>query len=110
MNGIVRIFLMNDVVSVEQKHSVDAIHIATPHPFHCAIGCQALEAGLHVMMEKPLAVHKAECEKLIDAYQDKSKVFAAMFNQRTDPLYRKLKDLIDSGDLGVIRRTSSRSA
>ncbi len=83
---------------------LDAIHIATPHPFHCEIGCQALEAGLHVMMEKPLAVHKAECERLIDAYQDRSKIFAAMFNQRTDPLYRKLKDLIDSGELGQIRR------
>lgn len=83
---------------------IDAIHIATPHPFHCAIGCQALKAGLHVMMEKPLAVHKAECEQLIAAYQDESKVFAAMFNQRTDPLYRKLKGLIDSGELGAVRR------
>ena len=83
---------------------LDAIHIATPHPFHCEIGCKALEAGLHVMMEKPLAVHKAECEQLIAAYKDKSKVFAAMFNQRTDPLYRKLKDLIDSGELGEVRR------
>ncbi len=84
--------------------TIDAIHIATPHPFHCAIGCQALEAGLHVMMEKPLAVHKEECERLINAYSDKSKVFAAMFNQRTDPVYRKLKNLIDSGELGEIRR------
>ena len=83
---------------------IDAIHIAAPHPLHCEIGCEALKSGLHVMMEKPLAVHKAECEQLIDAYRDKSKVFAAMFNQRTDPLYRKLKDLIDSGELGEIRR------
>ena len=83
---------------------IDAIHIATPHPFHCAIGCQALEAGLHVMMEKPLAVHKAECEQLITAYQDKSKVFAAMFNQRTDPVYKKLKELITSGEIGQVRR------
>jgi predicted dehydrogenase len=93
-----------DATDMIASGKIDAIHIATPHPFHCAIGCQALEAGLHVMMEKPLAVHKEECERLIAAYSDKSKVFAAMFNQRTDPVYRKLKDLIDSGELGEIRR------
>lgn len=93
-----------DASEMIRSGKIDAIHIATPHPFHCALGCEALEAGLHVMMEKPLAVHKEECEKLIAAYGDKSTVFAAMFNQRTDPVYRKLKDLIDSGELGEIRR------
>lgn len=93
-----------DAGEMIRSGKIDAIHIATPHPFHCAIGVEALRSGLHVMMEKPLAVHKAECEELIKAHTDKTKVFAAMFNQRTDPVYRKLENLIDSGELGEIRR------
>ncbi|CAN5345892.1 Gfo/Idh/MocA family oxidoreductase [soil metagenome] len=89
--------------------TVDAIHICTPHFSHAPIGVEALEAGLHVMVEKPLAVHVADCQKLIDAYEKSSRehpgqVFGAMFNQRTNPLYRKLKDLVDSGELGTVRR------
>ncbi len=98
-----------DVGEMIGSGTIDAIHICTPHFSHSPIGVQALEAGLHVMVEKPLAVHVADCQKLIDAYEKSSKeypgqVFAAMFNQRTNPLYRKLKDLIDSGELGDVRR------
>ena len=83
---------------------IDAVHIAVPHPFHCEIGVAALNAGLHVMMEKPLAVHKAECEQLLAAHKDKSRIFAAMFNQRTDPYYRRVRDLVQNGELGDVRR------
>ncbi len=83
---------------------VDAVLIATPHFSHTELGIQALKAGLHVLVEKPISVHKADCEKLIAAHQSKKLVFAAMFNQRTDPYYIKLRDLIRSGELGQIRR------
>lgn len=84
--------------------TVEAVLIATPHFDHTALGIAALEAGLHVLVEKPISVHKADCERLIASHRDKSKVFAAMFNQRTDPKYRKLKQLIDSGEIGKITR------
>ncbi len=86
---------------------VDAVLIATPHFDHTTIGIDALGQGLHVLVEKPLSVHKADCERLINAYErrpDKSRLFAAMFNQRTDPRYRKLRELVRSGELGQIRR------
>lgn len=84
---------------------IDAILIATPHYSHTTIGIEALEAGLHVLVEKPISVHKQDCEKLISAYDPSNgRIFAAMFNQRTDPRYRKLKQLIDDGDLGPIQR------
>lgn len=84
----------------------DAVLIATPHYFHTPIGIDALKAGKHVLVEKPISVHKADCEKLIAAHTDKKLVFAAMFNQRTDPFYRKLKHLIDTGELGALVRVS----
>ena len=96
----------SDVDEMIGSGLIDAIHVCTPHPSHREIGVKALEAGLHVLMEKPLAVHKADCQALIDAYDKtgREKVFAAMFNQRTDPHYTTLKRLIDTGEIGKVRR------
>lgn len=85
---------------------IDAILIATPHYDHTTIGIKALQAGLHVLVEKPLSVHRADCERLIAAHTNKKQVFAAMFNQRTDHYYLKIRDLIQSGELGEIRRVN----
>ena len=95
-----------DVDEMINSGLIDAVHICTPHPSHKELGIKALEAGLHLLMEKPLAVDKKDCQALIDAYErtGKKKVFAAMFNQRTDPHYKTLKRLIDSNELGEIRR------
>ncbi len=95
-----------DVGEMIGSGEIDAIHVCTPHPSHREIGVAALRAGLHVLMEKPLAVHTADCQALIDAYEEhgRGKVFAAMFNQRTDPHYKTLKRLIDTGEIGAVRR------
>ncbi|TVR45814.1 MAG: gfo/Idh/MocA family oxidoreductase [Planctomycetota bacterium] len=89
---------------------VDAVLVATPHYGHTTIGIDALQQGLHVMVEKPISVHKADAQRLIAAYeglkpaQRKKQVFAAMFNQRTDPRYQKIRQLIQDGELGTFRR------
>lgn len=85
---------------------VDAVLVATPHYSHTTIGAAALKAGLHVLVEKPLSVHKADCERLIAAHRSKKQVFAAMFNQRTDSVYRKIRELVRGGELGKIRRVT----
>src|SRR5450432_2525881 len=85
---------------------VDAVLIATPHYSHTTLGISALKAGLHVMVEKPVSVHKADAERLIAAHTNPRQVFAAMFNQRTDHYYLKLRRLIQSGELGQLRRVN----
>ena len=85
---------------------VDAVLVATPHYSHTTIGAAALKAGLHVLVEKPISVHKADCERLIDAHRSKKQVFAAMFNQRTDSVYQKIRQLVRGGELGKIRRVT----
>jgi predicted dehydrogenase len=87
---------------------IDALLIATPHYGHTTIGIAALQAGLHVMVEKPISVHRADCERLIAAHRgrEKKQVFAAMFNQRTDRYYQKIRELIRSGELGEVRRVN----
>jgi len=83
---------------------IDAIVIATPHFLHTPLGIDALEQGLHVLVEKPISVHKADAQRLIAAHKNPAQVFAAMFNQRTDPHFLKIRELIASGELGEVRR------
>jgi predicted dehydrogenase len=86
---------------------VDAVLIATPHYSHTTLGTEAFKAGLHVMVEKPISVHKADCERLIAAAKANPKlVFGAMFQLRTEPRYKKLKQLIENGELGQIVRVN----
>ena len=84
---------------------VDAVLIATPHYFHTPLAIAALEAGIHVLTEKPVAVHKADVEKMIAAYEKHPELkFAAMFQMRTMGIWKKLKSLIVNGELGKIKR------
>lgn len=93
-----------DASTMIHSGAIDAVLIATPHYDHTPLGIEALTAGLHTLVEKPISVHKADCERLIAAHTNANVVFAAMFNQRTDPYYRKLKQLIDGNELGAIQR------
>ena len=85
---------------------VDAVMVETPHYDHTTIGIDALSNGLHTLVEKPISVHKADCERLIAAHKDKNVVFSAMFKQSTDPHYIKLREIIKSGELGKITRVN----
>jgi predicted dehydrogenase len=84
--------------------AVDAILIATPHFSHTSLGIAGLEKGLHVLVEKPISVHTADGKRLLAAHRNPKQVFAAMFNQRTDPAYKKLREMITTGELGQVRR------
>ncbi len=85
---------------------VDAVLIATPHYSHTTIGAAALRKDLHVLVEKPISVHKADCERLVSAHKGGKQVFAAMFQQRTQPVYQKVKQLVSTGELGTLRRVN----
>jgi len=99
--------LFSDGEALIKSGAVDAVLICTPHYSHTTLGILALESGLHVMVEKPISVHKADCERLIAAAKAHPKlVFGAMFQLRTEPRYKKLKKLIDDGELGEIVRVN----
>jgi predicted dehydrogenase len=84
---------------------IDAVLIAVPHFAHPDIAIKAFSYGLHVLCEKPAGVYTKNVREMNEAAVKSGKVFSMMFNQRTDPLYLKLKDLISSGELGEIKRT-----
>lgn len=93
-----------DSMSLIRSGEVDAVLIATPHYQHVPIGIDALENGLHVLCEKPLAVHKADCQRLLAAHTDPGLVFGVMFDTRTEPRYQKVREMVLGGELGHIRR------
>ena len=94
----------NDSESLLADHICEAVIIATPHYFHTTIGASALQQGYHVLVEKPISVHKADCERLIAAHTNSNLVFAAMFQMRTDPHYQKIREIVKSGKLGPLTR------
>ncbi len=84
---------------------VDAVIIATPHYFHPPIAVAAMEKGIHVISEKPIAVTVSGAEWMIQTAQRTGVVFAVMFQQRTFPVYQAAKKLIIDGRLGPLYRT-----
>lgn len=83
---------------------VDAVLIATPTLSHFEIAKYALEKGVHVMVEKPIALTGWQGQELVRITPKNTK-FAVMLNQRADPVFKKMKQIIDSGILGKIQRT-----
>ena len=84
----------------------DAVHIATPHYDHPTIAIEAFRYNLHVLIEKPAGVYTKAVRAMNEAYEvakEKGKLFGIMYNQRTHPIYQKVRQLIAEGELGEIR-------
>ena len=85
----------------------EAVLIAVPHYQHPPLAVSAFEHGLHVMCEKPAGVYTLQVREMIAAADRHPELtFGMMFNQRTNCIYRKLKEMIDQGKLGQIKRMS----
>ncbi|WJH33477.1 Gfo/Idh/MocA family oxidoreductase [Paenibacillus sp. CC-CFT747] len=79
---------------------VDAVSLATPHHLHASQSLQAIAAGKHVLLEKPLANTEAECLEIIKAAEEKGTVFMMAYIVRFLPAVKRLKELLDSGEFG----------
>ena len=85
---------------------VDAVVIAVPHYDHPPLAIRALKRGLNVICEKPAGVYTKQVKEM-NAVAEKSKgLFTMMYNQRTNPLYIKMHELVAGGELGEIRRVN----
>ncbi len=85
---------------------IDAAIVAVPHYFHPKYVLECFKRGIHVMSEKPAGVYTKQVREMNEAAKSAGVVFGMMFNQRTDCLYRKMRELVQSGKYGNIRRTS----
>lgn len=86
---------------------VDAVITTVPHFLHSEIAIYCLEHGVNVLVEKPAGVYAKAVRKMnacAAAHPDVA--FGIMFNQRTNKLYQRIKEIIDSGEMGQIRRSN----
>lgn len=99
--------IFEDAEALFSSGLVDAVMIVTPHYFHPPLATSALEHGLHVLVDKPAGVYAGQIRQMNEAAaRHPGQRFAMMFNQRTNPLYRRLKAILDAGEIGEIRRVN----
>ncbi len=85
---------------------IDAIIVAVPHYDHPTFAIMAMKKGLHVLIEKPAGVYTKQVLEMMKVADECDVVFAIMMNQRTNCIYRKMREIVKSGELGEIKRTS----
>lgn len=99
-------FFDNYIDMLDSKE-IDAVLIATPHYDHPVIAIEALNRDLHTLVEKPAGVYTKKIREMNELAESKPHlVFGMMFNQRTNPLYQRIKEIVDNGEIGEIRRTN----
>lgn len=84
----------------------DAVLIAVPHYQHPELAMKAFAVGKHVMCEKPAGVYTKQVREMNEAAEKSDVVFAMMFNQRTNCIYRKMHEIVTSGEMGAIKRVN----
>lgn len=94
--------VFTDVAELLASGTVDAVHILTPPHLHRDLAIQCLEAGVHVLVEKPVATSAAEVAEMRVAAESAGKLFAAGHNFLGIPAYQRLKAMMQAGDLGRI--------
>ena len=86
---------------------IDACIVATPHYAHPGLAMECMKRSIHVMVEKPAGVYTKQVREMNEmADRHPEVVFGLMFNQRTNCVYRKMRELVQSGEYGRIRRTN----
>ena len=86
---------------------IEACIVSVPHYDHAKYAIECMKRGIHVMVEKPAGVYTKQVREMnAEADRHPEVVFGMMFNQRTDPKFRKIRELVQSGAYGSIRRTN----
>ncbi|WP_138420095.1 Gfo/Idh/MocA family protein [Aquibacillus sediminis] len=99
--------VFDNYVAMMKSGEVDAVVICVPHYLHPEIAMQGLNHDLHVLLEKPAAIHAKHIKEVNKLATNKpSLTFAMMYNQRTNELYQKVKEVIDNDGIGPIRRAN----
>jgi len=102
--GLPRAYPNFDAVLADD--AVDAVHLAVPNVLHYAFAKRALQAGRHVMCEKPLAMDSAESAELVAVAKDSGRHAGVCYNVRFYPLNLQARDMVRNGDIGDIHHVN----
>ena len=96
-----------DATAMLDSGMIDACIVAVPHYDHPRYAMECMQRGIHVMVEKPAGVYTKQVREMNEEAARHPEVkFGMMFNQRTDHIYRKMRELVQSGRFGAIRRVN----
>ena len=95
-------YICEDYMRIVEDHEIEAVHVLTPNREHAEITVRCLEAGKHVLCEKPMAISRADGQKMLDAARKSGKILSIAYQNRQRPDVQYLKQLIEDGDLGEI--------
>ena len=97
----------DDYLAMLDSGTIDAVVICVPSYLHPQMGIDALQHGIHVLLDKPAGIYTKQVNELNAIAATKPELtFAIMFNQRNNPLYRRIKGIVSGGAIGEIRHTS----
>lgn len=83
---------------------VDAVMVETPHYSHPEIAQECLNRGIHALVEKPAGVYAKQVKEMNATAGKSHALFGMMFNQRTNCVYRKMREMIEDGEIGELQR------
>lgn len=97
----------SDAIEMLDSGLIEACIVCVPHYDHAKYAMECMNRGIHVMVEKPAGVYTKQVREMNEeAEKHPEVVFGMMFNQRTNHIYRKMRELVQSGEYGQIRRTN----
>lgn len=85
-----------------ESDTVDIIYIATPHTHHAQLTIKAMEAGKHVLCEKPIGINRLEVERMIQVAKRKKVFLMEALWSRFNPIIKAVKEIVDSGEIGEV--------
>jgi len=92
--------VFGDYRSLLLRKDIDVVDVVVPSYLHCEVGCAVLDAGKHLLLEKPMAVSLAECDRLIAAAKRNERTIAIGHEMRLSSLWGQAKEIIDAGGIG----------
>ena len=98
--------VFENATALYESGTCDVIIIAVPHYDHPSLAIEAFDKGLHVIIEKPAGVYTKQVIEMNEAAKKSDRLFGIMYNQRTNPMYQKVRSMIEKGELGAIKRVS----
>jgi predicted dehydrogenase len=90
------------VATMLRKSEVELVAIVTPHNTHAPLAVQCLDAGRHVIVEKPMCITVAEADRMIDAARRNQRMLSVFHNRRWDGDFKTLRDIIGRGIIGDV--------
>ena len=98
--------VFNSADEMYASGSCDVVQICTPHYSHPELAISALDHGVHCIVEKPAGVYTLQVKEMLEKAKKSDKILGIMFNQRTNPAFKKMREMVMNGSIGEIKRTN----